>query len=332
MAPVSIFLPKEQNPFDAGGKIEFWHVANRVVVEDRRTPVDEVAGAESNHVVNAHEHLQSFSVVPKLLDAMAISGVTKTIIVGSPEATILKGRVGFHGEEKYNLETLVTADRYPEKFIPFPTVNPADNAKLDKLKLYLRSGAQGLKLYSGHSQFYELPLDHPSMFPVYGLCEREHLPILFHVNTGSYRDEFERVLWAFPDLKVICPHLCSSTKDTQRFEQLMTEHPTLRTDISIGHIEFLKAALQRFSSAPDKYRELFVKYQDRILFGTDTVITDARYKTVEWLVMMTTVYRNLLEKRTFTFPPLGRELNGMCLSRDILTKIYTSNFEEFMKL
>jgi predicted TIM-barrel fold metal-dependent hydrolase len=281
-------------------------------------------------IINAHEHLQSMSVVPKFLDAMAANEIVRTLIVGSPEATILKNRTGFHGEEKYNLETLIIADHYPESFVPFPTINPADNAGLDKLRLYLKNGAKGLKLYSGHSQFHNLPLDHPKMTPVYEFCERERIPILFHVNTGRYGFEFERVLSSFPELGVVCPHLCLSTVVTKRFEHFMSKYPSLWTDISMGYIDFLKEALLRFSARSRDFRDLFVKYQDRIFFGTDNVITDAQYKTSEWIGMMTRVYRDLLEKDKYEFSPLGTELRGLGLPSDVLEKIYRTNFERFL--
>jgi len=283
-------------------------------------------------IINAHEHFQSFANVPKFLEAMRRNEVAKTVIVGSPEATILTGRTGFFGEEKYNEEVLKIAQTYPEHFIVFPTINPHDPGKLEKLKQYLQRGGRGLKLYSGHSFFHDLALDDPSLLPVYEYCEKNRVPILFHVNAGSYQKEFENVLRKFPRLKVICPHFCLSTIASERFEQLMDRHPNLYTDASFGYLDFLKEALRRISKNPKKFRRLFVKYQDRILFGTDMVVTSAKYKTADWLAQVTRAYRDVLEKEEyefFAFP--GEKLRGLALDRRVLEKVYRKNFERFME-
>ena len=279
-------------------------------------------------ITNAHEHFQSFTNVPKFLKAMERNDVVKTVILGSPEATILTGRTGFFGEEKYNEEVLKIARTYPEHFIAFPTVNPHDPRKLEKFKQYLQRGGKGLKLYNGHSFFHDMPLDDPSMLPLYEFCEKNRVPVLFHVNAGSYQKEFESVLQKFPRLKIICPHFCLSTIAFGRFEYLMDTYPNLYTDSSFGYIDYLKEALRRISKNPQKFRRLFVKYQDRIFFGTDMVVTSAKYKTADWLAQVTRAYRDMLEKEEyefFAFP--GEKLRGLALDRKILEKVYRKNFE-----
>jgi len=284
----------------------------------------------SFRIINAHEHFQTIKNVPKFLEAMKENDVIKTVIVGSPEATILTGRTGFFGEEKYNLEVLKIANTYSEHFIAFPTINVKDPAKLEKLKKYLAMGGEGLKLYSGHSMFHDLPLDEESMMPVYRYCEENKIPILFHVNAGKFQKEFENVLKKFPRLKVICPHFCLSTIASDRFEYLMDTHPNLYTDLSFGYIDFLKAGLLRISQEPEKMRRAVIKYQDRILFGTDMVVTSAGYKTADWLSQVTRAYRDMLEKEQYHFPLLGpRTLRGLHLDSKVLEKIYRINFERF---
>ena len=281
-------------------------------------------------IINTHEHFQSFENVLPFLEAMRRIGVVKTLIVGSPEATILTGRQGFSGEEKYNLEVLKIANTYPEHFIAFPTINPRDPEKLEKFKRDIKMGGEGLKLYSGHSLFHDLPLDDPSMLPVYEFCEANRIPILFHVNAGYFQTEFENVLKKFPKLKVICPHFCLSTIATERFEYLMDKYPALYTDVSFGYIDFLKDGLLRISRDPEKFRNLILKYQDRIFFGTDMVITSAPHKTADWLTDASRVYRDLLEKETYTFFAIdGVSLRGLHLEPKVLEKIYRTNFERF---
>jgi len=292
---------------------------------------DAELSAASISIINAHEHFQSLGEVPKYLAGVEPKHVVKTVIVGSPEATIYLGRKGFLNHEKYNAEGLLIQTAYPDRFIFFPTLDVKDPNKLKKLKAYVELGARGLKLYSGHSFFYNLPLDHTGMLPVYAYCEANNIPILFHVNAGRYQEELESVLQKFPDLKVICPHYCLSTSKTERFEYLMDTYPNLYTDISFGWIDYLKAGLERFSKNPEFYRKLIEKYQDRIFFATDMVVTHAGYKTAEWFGEVTQVYKDLLEKETYGFFAMpDQSLNGLHLNRAVLEKIYHENFERFL--
>ena len=305
---------------------------HRPILRLSRLMVKEGSHAKSGAfgIINAHEHFQSYKNVPKFLEAMKQNGVVKTVIVGSPEATILTGRQGFFGEEKYNEEVLKIANNYPENFIAFPTLNVRDPQKLEKLKDYLSRGGKGLKLYSGHTLFHDLPLDDESMMSVYQYCEENQIPILFHVNAGKFQDEFENVLKKFPRIKIICPHFCLSTIAIDRFEYLMDTYPGLYTDLSFGFIDFLKAGLLRISQDPEKMRRAILKYQDRIFFGTDMVVTSAQYKTVEWLSGVTRAYRDMLEKEQYSFfatDPVT--LRGLHLNRPVLEKIYRKNFERF---
>ncbi|HXV28211.1 MAG TPA: amidohydrolase family protein [bacterium] len=281
-------------------------------------------------IMNAHEHIQSLQEVPKFLEAMDRNDIMTTVILGSSESTFVMGRKRFKKWEENNLEILKIAKAYPGRFIAFPTLDVEDPGKLEKLKSYLNMGGRGLKLYSGNTFFHTRPLDDPSMMPVYEYCEKNGVPILFHVNPGYFQKEFELVLKQFPGLKVICPHYCLSTIKSERFEYLMETYPGLYTDTSFGYMDFLTAAIKRFSKNPEKFRNLATKYQDRILFGTDVVVTNESAKTVDWLTQVVRVYRDMLEKKTYTFFALpGETFNGLNLDPKILRKIYRDNYIRF---
>ena len=281
-------------------------------------------------IFNTHEHIQSIQEVPKYLEAMKQIGVEKTVLLGSSEATIFSGHSSFTEWEENNAEILQIAATDPEHFIAFPTLDPQDPQKIEKLKSYLEKGAKGLKLYSGHVIFHKLSLDDKSVMPLYKFCEGHQIPILFHVNAGYYQKELENVLKQFPKLKIICPHFCLSTIKSERFEYLMDTYPTLYTDISFGPMDYLVAALKRFSLNPQKYRNLILKYQDRIFYGTDMVVTRDPEKTVDWLTQVAQVYKDFLEKEQYTFFEFPNQtLRGLHLDEEVLKKIYHTNFKRF---
>ncbi len=290
-------------------------------------------------IVNAHEHIQSRKEVPGLLKAMEMVGVEKTVLVGSSWFTItLRG--GFVRHDENNQEILEIAKLYPDKFIPFVTMDPEDPEKLEKLKKYVEAGACGLKLYSGHGgktqvqPFHPLPLDDPGMMEVYAYCQSVNIPILLHINFWEFGEEFERVLNAFPELIIIGPHYCLSSNSDSRIKnlkRLLDTYPNLYTDLSFGSENIQIQGMRNLSKAPRRYRDFYYEYGDRVLYGTDLVVTNHPKKTVAYMAQVMQAYRDFLEKdkyRLFLIPE--EELNGIYLDRKTLRKVYSENFERIM--
>ncbi len=287
---------------------------------------DEKVSLEFVKIINTHEHVQSKEQALRYRDIARHAKITRTILLGSPEATLVPGKTGFSGEDVNNLEVLQLAARYPLDFMAVPTLNPEDPAKLAKLKDYRALGASGLKLYSGHQVFHKSPLDAPEMDPIYEYCQNHRLPIIFHVNTGLYLQEFENVLRKYPNLTVVCPHFCLSTANLERLENLMTQHPRLYLDTSFGYVDYLKEAFLRISRHSTPFKKFIERFQDRILFGTDMVVSNEPYKTDEWLQQMLTAYRDILEKEAFVFFDMPDViLRGLHLKWSVLQKIYFEN-------
>lgn len=144
---------------------------------------------------------QSIECVPKYLEAISRNDIIKTLIVGSPEATILQERVGFFGEHPYNLVVLSIGKAYSEQFIVFPTINPTDPKNLERFNSYMEMGGKGLKLYNGHSFFHELPLDYEGMSPIYQFYEKNRVPTQLNSSSnipkGYLKQPFFRrlVIW-----------------------------------------------------------------------------------------------------------------------------------------
>ena len=160
---------------------------------------------------------------------------------------------------------------------------------------------------------------------------------MIHVNTAYYLDQFEDVLTLYPDLQVVCPHFCLSSKNPAQLASLFNDFPNLYVDISFGYQDYLKDGLTRISENIDVFKDLFNKYGDRFLFGTVAVVTNDEEKTEEWLEETYRTYRDLLEKDIYTTARVTDEetgelvlLNGLALSADVLEKIYSGNWEGIM--
>lgn len=292
--------------------------------------------AKAYSIINIHEHIESINESYKYLVAMDENNISMSVLLGSPNITIGLARdsekVKFSGYDENNEELFKIKERNPDRFVIFCTIDPEDDNRLEKLKECVERGALGLKLYSGHSDFYTIPLNDSRMYPVYEYLQANKLPVMFHVNTYYYLDEFEAVLNDFPDLIVICPHFCLSTRYLTRLKRLMNEHPNLYTDISFGREPFLKAGLERISNNIEEFKEFFSNYNKRILFGTDMVVTKNPRKSKEWIGDIIQCYRGLLEKESYNCFLVDRALRGLALNDDVLKRVYEENPRSVLNL
>ncbi len=295
--------------------------------------------------INCHEHIQDLGQASKWLSAMDQVNVSSTIILGSPDATYILHPSGRFNKYKENNEELMKmVDKYPNRFIAFPTIYTYDPNKLDLLKGYIARGAVGLKLFSGHyASFHDVlgPLNHNTMFPVYEYCEKNRIPIIWHVHLGIdvIYDEFVDVLERYPNLIITIPHFGLSSIKISRLEYFLDTYPNLYTDISFGY--WAKDGLWRLSNYSAFYANKLIKYQDRFQFGTDMVCTKHPRKSVEWIANLTQGYRDILEKKYFNLtvnPDIvgdfngdnPGQFNGMNLPKSVLDKIYYDNVVKFI--
>lgn len=302
-------------------------------------------GAFSDHaIINAHEHLRAVSDLDKYLPAARKAGIVKTIVVASPEFTIKgQGNKGEPGMSENFAVLLQAAQRYPDEIVPFFTIDPKDPDKLARAQKHVAAGGKGVKLYSGHSNFYEQALDEQGMEPLLAYLETERIPINWHINLEKWLDDFERVLTKHPRLNVMVPHYGvlfwkTSPEKLERLRRLMRAHPSLYLDTSLGTREILIDGLQAMSETRETWRKLIVEFPDRLLFGTDAVITGNREKTTRWYFEVIEATRDQLEKESFSTPlaaayskyadadmdPDGT-FEGMALEPALLKKIYEEN-------
>jgi hypothetical protein len=219
------------------------------------------------------------------------------------------------------------------------------------LKDQLEQGAIGLKLWAGHTgeifpepkeTLYDYlgPLNRSDMDEIYEYCEANAIPIIWHMKLywNYIYNEISDVLQRFPNLIVNIPHFGVLGSDFTRLEQLMDEYPGVYTDISFGGFAYW--SMQKMSNNSGVYKSFVENYNDRVMFGTDIVMTRNERKTTQWLVNHTMAYRHMLEKDEFyvNIPNITGEgfdlkgdLNGLGLADEILNKIYFETPLRFLK-
>jgi predicted TIM-barrel fold metal-dependent hydrolase len=124
-----------------------------------------------------------------------------------------------------------------------------------------------------------------------------------------------RVVKRHPKTTFIGAHVASKAEDLATVGQWLDEHPNLYVDIA--------SRIAELGRQPVTARKFFLKYQDRIIFGTDG----------PWPVERVRLYWRFLETEDEYFPYSEKEfppqgfwnIYGIHLPDDVLRKVYAQN-------
>lgn len=224
----------------------------------------------------------------------------------------------------------------------------------EQVDRFVALGADGIKLHEGKPTVRReigVPFDAPAYEGLFAALERHRLPAVLHVgdpwifwnaqtapayahkNGWTYLDgsamtndelyaEVDRVLERHPSLKLIFAHFYFMSSDLERATQMMERWPEICFDLTPG-IEMFP----NFSRDWERWREFFVNYSDRILFGTDIIAAERAPNSgnVAESVYRAYCVRNFLET-DHEFRTWEALAHGFGLPEEILRKIYGDNF------
>lgn len=178
----------------------------------------------------------------------------------------------------------------------YPGLLKNENSYLTQVMNLMEMGFDGIKSIEAKPtarKMIDIPLDSPLYNKYYEYIESNDLPILWHVGdpadnwiedkcSGSikqagwcYSDgsfvsleelysEVDNVLKRFPRLKAIFAHFYFLSDDLERASAFLDRHESVYLDITPGFEMFYN-----FSDRRSDWRDFFIHYQDRIIFGTD---------------------------------------------------------------
>ncbi len=218
-----------------------------------------------------------------------------------------------------------------------------------------RRGADGLKIYKSMGltlrdrQGRLVHYDDDRLRPVFEVCARYNRPVLFHIAdpTAFFKpltpanerweelqghptwhfhgprypaftelmEEQDRFVGMYPDVRFQSAHVCSYSENLAYVAGLLDRHPNLSCDIS--------ARIAELGRVPRAARDFLVRYQDRVLFGTDGQPTREMYHTHFRFLETDDEY---FDYGTSPVPGQGRWcIYGLDLPEDVLRKIYREN-------
>ncbi len=259
-------------------------------------------------------------------------------------------------------ETLAVLDNaHPGRFLTFALINfegieePGwTDREVKRLEVGFRAGAKGLKIHKmlglGHryKDGHLVPVDDPKIDPLWELCGKYKRPVMIHSgdpgafftpldrqnerwhelndhpNWLFYGKDFPpcaelhaqrlRVIARHPSTTFLCAHIANDGEDLTEVAGWLDRYPNMYVSI--------EARISELGRQPYSARRFLIKYQDRVLFGTDTAPNRDAYR----------MYFRFLETDDEYFDPAGGHhrqglwnIYGVFLPDDVLAKLYNGN-------
>lgn len=276
--------------------------------------------------IDMHEHYRSGGNVEDFLEAAGSLGISKIIFVPTG---LGPDNQGYEIHQGFLIKYIKKL--YPERIIPFCTINEVDPEAAQIFEECLQNGGEGLKIIGGHPSFYDEPLNSENMYKVYEIAAKYQVPVLVHgsiINVPEIKSQLEKVYSDFPEVTFIHAHYCSAIFkgiNLEQCAQLLDKHPNLYIDLSMGGgIERYHRYLREDLA---KIKDFVITYQDRILFGSDIILDQARYKDSNWLYQRIRCDLDLHQKKEYTcaFGEKNISHQGFNLDKEILKKLYFEN-------
>jgi len=306
-------------------------------------------------LIDVHIHVRTVASIANQVDVMEACNLAAVNVLSVPP----------HGGLNINQNVLGALFKalWPDRVYWFcgvhhgPPAVPADRPDFAaQLRTLREMGCDGVKMIEGKPTVYKqlgTPLNDRLYDEFYGLLESERIPLLFHVGDPSknwdpnrvsqqtrargwfYGDgtfparktlykEIDDVLARFPRLTVIFAHFYFFEDQIARADEFMSRWENVGVDLTPGWTMY-----SCFSRAPDAWREFFVKWQDRIFFGTDNSggRTSPRPEKVEIALDKIGKMRTFLETADEVAYDEKTKFRGINLDRPVLENIYHANFE-----
>jgi predicted TIM-barrel fold metal-dependent hydrolase len=230
---------------------------------------------------------------------------------------------------------------------------------LDRLEKLVERGAVGIKFWKDLGLSVRdasgelLRVDDERLAPLFDKAAELGIPVMFHIadpaafflpidgqneryeelaahpDWGFYGSQYskwelldqrDRVIARHPRTTFVCAHVAECGEDLARVTKLLENYPNVYLDIS--------ARASELGRQPYSARKLFLRFADRILFGTDLLPEETMYR----------LYFRFLETADeyFEYPShasrQGRwNIYGLYLLDDVLRKVYRENALKLLK-
>jgi hypothetical protein len=299
-------------------------------------------------IFDAHTHIGAIDDISKMIAIEDDYGVSAQIGI-------------VHSEEGFQ----AAKDLYPDRFVFAKYLSLTDIARynvepvLGEVSRLRDQGYSLAKTWFGSRwrDYREVPkgfrINHPRLEPIFQVLEEGGIPLIIHMGdpdtyyASQYRDtekygtkeehisQLEDVLSRHPKLRFQVPHLGSQPEIHRlpNLSRLLDEYPNMVVDTASS-----RWMARELSKDPGKAREFMLRYQDRVLFGTDVSSSrcDRDYFSGRYVAQR--ILWETGERGTpLPFPDADTEdtggtfINGLDLPLPVLRKLYWENAHRIYK-
>ncbi|MHC4712807.1 MAG: amidohydrolase family protein [Planctomycetota bacterium] len=298
-------------------------------------------GFRQLEVIDGHVHLRGLSSLVNLEAVRGEAGLAAINLACVPP----------HGGRNVNQNAtaLLFKVLHPGRYYAFGGLHYAGAFDFAaQARRLIDAGCDGVKMIEGKPSVRKhigLRLDDPAYRDFFSLLEENLTPLLLHVGDPPdhwdaeklpayarergwfYGDgthpsledlyaETQRLLERHGALRVILAHFYFMSDDIERASRFLDSHPAVSFDLTPGRL------FSHFKAAPAGWRDFFVEFQDRIIFGTDNAggTRAPNPEKVAGAVEKIRWMRSFLEGET------RGEVPGLGLGESVLGKVYAANF------
>jgi predicted TIM-barrel fold metal-dependent hydrolase len=306
-----------------------------------------------NHLGGGAEHLTP-ARVNEYLQAMDDAGVQ----------TVVNLDGGWDERLQQTLQALDQA--HPGRFLTYALIDfrgidePGwTEREVKRLRHSFELGAKGLKFHKSLGLSYRfadqrlLTIDDPKLDPIWEVCAEYKRPVMIHTadpaafftpldrynerwhelnahpNWLFFGEKFpsrqellaqrNRVIERHPNTTFIGAHFGNNPEDVAQVGEWLDKYPNFYIDID--------ARINELGRQPYSARRFFLKYQDRILFGTDTTPRANAYRIYYRFLETDDEYWDSAEghhRQGFWM------IYGIFLPEDVLEKVYRTNAQRIL--
>ena len=209
-----------------------------------------------------------------------------------------------------------------------------DNPKFDPVIQYIIEQDKTILGHLGEPKNCWLPLEQMTVNNDRSYFKNHpEYHMYLHPEFPSYEDQInarDRFLEKHPSLRFVGAHLGSLEWDVDELAKRLDKFPNMAVDMAarIPHLQH-QTKLDR-----EKVRQFLIRYQDRIIYATDSGIsTDSNAENEKKSLHETWLndWKYFVTDETLTSTHVNGEFKGLKLPREVIDKIYRENAERWFK-
>ena len=210
-----------------------------------------------------------------------------------------------------------------------------DNPRFDPIIQYIIDQDKTVMGHLGEPKNCWLPLDQMTVNN-----DREYFKnnpeyhMFLHPEYPSYDDQInarDRFVERHPDMRFVGAHLGSLEWDVDELAKRLDKFPNMAVDMAarICHLQY------QSQRSREKIRQFLIKYQDRIIYATDSEISETSIpEEVRKHVHETWVndWKYFVTDEMMSVKEVNGEFQGLKLPKETIDKIYSANAIRWFKM